>query len=141
MSEKRRVVITGCGALSPLGPDVGALWNGLVEGRSGVGMITRFDATEFTTKIAAEVKTFDALVQEMEENTKGKSSLSWFQSSATAYVQASKEMMRHMKEGKKFSRMEQQWIARGSGWMVKGSYEAVLKKFNDLIDKSNSVRF
>ena len=59
MSEKRRVVITGCGALSPLGPDVGALWNGLVEGRSGVGMITRFDATEFTTKIAAEVKDFD----------------------------------------------------------------------------------
>ena len=107
-------------------------------------MLLRFESREKEPnheKIAAEVKTFDALVQEMEENTKGKSSLSWFQSSATAYVQASKEMMRHMKEGKKFSRMEQQWIARGSGWMVKGSYEAVLKKFNDLIDKSNSVRF
>jgi 3-oxoacyl-[acyl-carrier-protein] synthase II len=52
-------VITGCGAVSPLGPDVGALWTGLVECRSGVGMITRFDATEFTTKIAAEVKDFD----------------------------------------------------------------------------------
>jgi len=59
VTEKRRVVITGCGAVSPLGPDVNALWNGLLECRSGVGMITRFDATEFTTKIAAEVKNFD----------------------------------------------------------------------------------
>jgi 3-oxoacyl-[acyl-carrier-protein] synthase II len=52
-------VITGCGAISPLGLDVGALWSGLVGCRSGVGMITRFDATDFTTKIAAEVKGFD----------------------------------------------------------------------------------
>jgi 3-oxoacyl-[acyl-carrier-protein] synthase II len=55
----RRVVITGCGAISPLGLDVAALWSGLVEGRTGIGPITRFDAAEFTTKIAAEVKGFD----------------------------------------------------------------------------------
>jgi 3-oxoacyl-[acyl-carrier-protein] synthase II len=59
VTEKRRVVITGCGAVSPLGLDVAALWSGLIGGRSGVGMITRFDATEFTTKIGAEVKGFD----------------------------------------------------------------------------------
>ncbi|MDY0001309.1 MAG: DUF3829 domain-containing protein [Polyangia bacterium] len=107
-------------------------------------MLLRFESREKEPnheKIATEVKAFDTLVQEMEENTKGKSSLSWFQSSSNAYVQAAKEMMRHMKEGKKFSRTEQNWIARGSGWMVRGSYDAVLKKFNDLIDKSNSVRF
>lgn len=107
-------------------------------------MLLRFEGKEKEPnheKIAAEVKAFDTLVLEMEENTKGKSSLSWFQSAATAYVQASKEMMRHLKEGKKFSKWDQNTIARGNGWMVKGSYEAVLKKFNDLIDKSNSVRF
>ena len=59
MTEKRRVVVTGCGCVSPLGPDVESLWNGLVECRSGVGLITRFDTTEFVTKIAAEVKDFD----------------------------------------------------------------------------------
>jgi 3-oxoacyl-[acyl-carrier-protein] synthase II len=59
VTEKRRVVVTGCGCVSPLGPDVESLWNGLVECRSGVGLITRFDATEFVTKIAAEVKDFD----------------------------------------------------------------------------------
>jgi len=59
VTDKRRVVITGCGCVSPLGPDVESLWNGLLECRSGVGLIARFDASEFATKIAAEVKNFD----------------------------------------------------------------------------------
>jgi 3-oxoacyl-[acyl-carrier-protein] synthase II len=58
--EKRRVVITGLGAVTPLGNSTEAFWDGLVAGRSGVGAITRFDATKLPTRIAAEVKDFDA---------------------------------------------------------------------------------
>ncbi len=59
MTEKRRVVITGIGCISPLGLDVKSLWEGLMNCRSGVGMITRFDTENFATKIGAEVKDFD----------------------------------------------------------------------------------
>ncbi|MDP9106312.1 MAG: beta-ketoacyl-ACP synthase II [Candidatus Eremiobacteraeota bacterium] len=57
--EKRRVVITGLGAVTPLGNSREAFWDGLVAGRSGVGPITAFDSHKLTTQIAAEVKGFD----------------------------------------------------------------------------------
>lgn len=60
MSQHPRVVITGLGAVTPLGLDVASTWQGLLEGRSGIGPITRFDATEIPVKIAGEVKGFDA---------------------------------------------------------------------------------
>jgi 3-oxoacyl-[acyl-carrier-protein] synthase II len=53
---KRRVVVTGLGAVSSLGNDVRATWEGLVAGRSGIGPITLFDVSGFRTKLAAEVK-------------------------------------------------------------------------------------
>jgi 3-oxoacyl-[acyl-carrier-protein] synthase II len=56
----RRVVITGLGLVTPLGIGVDETWSALCEGRSGIGEITRFDTTGFTTKIAAEVKDFNA---------------------------------------------------------------------------------
>ena len=55
-----RVVITGMGAVSPLGLDVPSLWEALVSGKSGVDYITLFDAQAFETRIAAEVKGFEA---------------------------------------------------------------------------------
>ena len=55
-----RVVVTGMGAVTALGLDVASTWEGLVAGRSGVGPITQFDASRLTTRIAAEVKDFDA---------------------------------------------------------------------------------
>ncbi len=54
----RRVVVTGMGAVTPLGFGVDALWDGVVQGRSGVGPVTRFDATGFPCRIAAEVRDF-----------------------------------------------------------------------------------
>jgi 3-oxoacyl-[acyl-carrier-protein] synthase II len=54
----RRVVVTGLGLVTPLGIGVGKSWKNLCAGKSGVGEITRFDATDFQTKIAAEVKDF-----------------------------------------------------------------------------------
>ncbi len=53
-----RVVITGLGAVTPLGNDVESYWNGLKEGRNGIDNITKFDTTEYKTKLAAEVKNF-----------------------------------------------------------------------------------
>src|SRR5215472_17969829 len=55
----RRVVVTGIGVVSPVGSDVDTVWASLVEGASGVGPITRFDASGFPTRIAAEVRGFD----------------------------------------------------------------------------------
>lgn len=58
---KRRVVITGMGAITPVGIGVEESWQSLCQGKSGVGMITRFDATGFRTRIAGEVKGFEPL--------------------------------------------------------------------------------
>ncbi|TCP70665.1 beta-ketoacyl-ACP synthase II [Baia soyae] len=58
---KRRVVVTGLGALTPIGNEVVTFWNNLIAGKSGLGYITRFDATDYPTRIAAEVKDFDSL--------------------------------------------------------------------------------
>lgn len=56
---KRRVVVTGLGAVTPLGNTVDETWAAIREGKSGVGPITLFDASDFKVKIAAEVKNFD----------------------------------------------------------------------------------
>lgn len=57
--SRRRVVVTGLGAVSPVGNDVQTTWQNIVAGRSGIGPITRFDASAFTCRIAGEVKDFD----------------------------------------------------------------------------------
>ena len=54
----RRVVVTGMGAVTPLGNDVATFWDGLVSGKNGVGFITKFDTTDYKVKIAGEVKDF-----------------------------------------------------------------------------------
>lgn len=56
----RRVVITGMGAISPIGNNVAAMWASMLEGRHGIGAITHFDTEPFKVKLAAEVKNFDA---------------------------------------------------------------------------------
>ena len=57
--SKRRVVVTGLGLVSPLGNDLASSWDGIVNGRSGIGPITHFDASGFATRIAGEVRDFD----------------------------------------------------------------------------------
>ncbi len=56
---KRRVVITGLGIVSPVGNDLDSAWDNIVNGRSGIGSITRFDTSAFSARIAGEVKGFD----------------------------------------------------------------------------------
>ncbi len=55
----RRVVVTGIGLKTPVGNNVDAFWNALLSGKSGIGMITGFDTTEYPTKIGGHVKDFD----------------------------------------------------------------------------------
>jgi len=57
-----RVVVTGVGALTPVGNTADELWSALIQGRSGIGPITKFDSTGYPTRIAGEVKNFDPLV-------------------------------------------------------------------------------
>ena len=57
---ERRVVVTGMGAVTPLGNDVASFWDGLVNGRSGIGHITLFDPERVPSKVAGEVRGFDA---------------------------------------------------------------------------------
>ncbi|MEM8806268.1 MAG: beta-ketoacyl-ACP synthase II [Cyanobacteria bacterium P01_G01_bin.38] len=59
--EKKRVVITGMGAITPLGNTLGAYWQGLTSGKNGIGDITLFDASQHACRIAGEVKGFDPL--------------------------------------------------------------------------------
>ena len=59
MSQRRRVVITGMGLVSPLGNDMATSWDGIVNGRSGLGPIITFDTEGYSTKIAGEIRGFD----------------------------------------------------------------------------------
>ncbi|QOV19441.1 beta-ketoacyl-ACP synthase II [Blautia liquoris] len=56
---KRRVVVTGLGAITPLGNDVNSFWDGVKAGKVGIGEITKFDTSDFKAKLAAEVKNFN----------------------------------------------------------------------------------
>ena len=59
--QLKRVVVTGLGALTPLGNNLNDYWNNLIKGVSGAGPITRFDPEKFKTKFACEIKNYDPL--------------------------------------------------------------------------------
>ena len=59
--ELKRVVVTGLGAITPLGNTLPETWEGIINGKSGAGPITQFDASKFKTQFACEVKGFDPL--------------------------------------------------------------------------------
>ncbi|MFC1538535.1 beta-ketoacyl-ACP synthase II [Candidatus Latescibacterota bacterium] len=59
MATERRVVVTGIGVISPIGNSVDEFWTSLINGKSGIGTITKFDASDLKTRIAGEVKNFN----------------------------------------------------------------------------------
>ncbi len=71
LAERRRVVITGLGIISPIGQDVDTYWTALLAGRSGIKPIAAFDASEFTTRFAGEAPDFDPL-KWMDKRTAGR---------------------------------------------------------------------
>ncbi len=82
----KRVVITGMGVVAPVGNDLNTFWNSLITGKCGIDFITKFDTTDYKTKVAAEVKDFDALLY-MDKNEKRKMDL-FSQFAMAAAVQA-----------------------------------------------------
>ncbi len=59
--ELNRVVVTGLGAITPIGNNLEEYWQGLIQAKNGIGYITHFDTTDYACKIAGEVKDFDPL--------------------------------------------------------------------------------
>ncbi len=59
--KNRRVVVTGIGAISPVGNNVQTMWGNLIKGKSGIDFVTKVDKNEFPAKVAGEVKDFDIL--------------------------------------------------------------------------------
>ena len=85
----RKVVITGLGAITPIGNDVNTYWENLKAGKVGIGPITKFDTTDYKVKLAAEVKDFDA-TQYMDFKTAKRAEL-FSQYAMAAAVQAMKD--------------------------------------------------
>ncbi len=98
---KRRVVITGIGIVSPLGLDRDSTWNGVLESRSGVATITRFDATAFSAKIAAEVKGWDPLPYIEPKEVKKHDLFSQYSMGAAAQAWADAKLESHSYEASK----------------------------------------
>jgi 3-oxoacyl-[acyl-carrier-protein] synthase II len=91
MISRQRVVITGLGLVSPLGIGVEASWRMALEGKSGIGPITQFDASSLPARIAGEVKDFDpALYVEAKEIKKMDRFIHFAMASATMAMQDSK---------------------------------------------------
>lgn len=88
---KRRVVITGLGAVTPVGNDVDTFWNNIKAGVCGIDFITKFDITDFKAKLAAEVKNFDPLLYMDRKDAKRMEPFSHFaMASATQAVEDAK---------------------------------------------------
>ncbi|MHC1720113.1 MAG: beta-ketoacyl-ACP synthase II [Clostridiaceae bacterium] len=88
---KRRVVITGLGAVTPVGNDVETFWNNIKAGVCGIDFITKFDITDFKAKLAAEVKDFDPLIYMDRKDAKRMEAFSHYaMASATQAVEDAK---------------------------------------------------
>ena len=115
----RRVVVTGLGAVTPVGNDVETFWNNLTNGVSGIGMITKFDTTDYKVKIAAEVKDFDPLLY-MEKGEARKEDL-FSQYAVAAAAQAMNDSGLNAVEGEKEVNIDPErlgvYIGSGTGGM------------------------
>lgn len=126
---KRRVVVTGLGAITPIGNDTESFWQGLKEKKLGFGPITYFDATEYKAKLAAEVKDFDA---KQYMDAKAARRMEPFSQFAVA---ASKEALNHAGINMDAEDPYRVGVSIGSGI---GSLQAVEKEHKKLLEKGPS---
>lgn len=109
---RRRVAITGLGAVSPIGNDASSTWNNLMAGQSGIANIQQFDASAFPTRIAAEIKSFQPTVKPNGRHNRFSLSFTWFALEAAhqAFLDAGIAPERHNAE---------RWgVVAGSGMMT-----------------------
>ena len=128
----RRVVVTGLGALTPLGNNVPAFWNNLVDGISGAGPITRFDSTHFKTQFACEVKNFNP-TEFLERREARKLDMY----SIYALVAASEAMIDSKLDIEKVN-LDRAGVIWGSGI---GGLDTFLKECGDFASGSGAPRF
>jgi len=124
--EKRRVVVTGLGVLSPIGCTTEKFWNALIEGKSGIGPITHFDATEFSCRIAGEITDYDPLKY---FSTKEARNLAAFVQFAAV---ASDEAVAHAKLDLKSVDLDRVGVLVGSGI---GSIETVENEYKKYTER------
>lgn len=122
IKELKRVVVTGLGAITPLGNSIDELWTNLVAGKSGVGVITKFDTTHFKTKFAAEVKNFNAS-QYFEKNEARKYDL------FTQYAVAAAD------EAIKSARIDFEKLNRNKVGVIWGSGNGGILTFQDQVEE------
>jgi len=122
---KRRVVITGVGAVTPLGNNIETTWAGIKEGRSGVGPITRVNADDFPAKVAAEVKDFD--IEAYVDRKEGRKMDRFTQFALAASIMAMKDA--NLELTPELGLRTGVWIGSGIGGME--TYEAQFRNFLD----------
>lgn len=121
--NKRRVVVTGLGAVTPVGNDVQTMWDNLVAGKSGIDFVTRVNKDDFPAKVAAEVKDFDPL-QYMDKKDARKMDL--FTQFAVAASKMAVEDAKLVIDDRNADRVGV-WIGSGIGGMQ--TYEDQINKF------------
>ena len=125
----RRVVITGMGAITPIGNSVPDMWESVKAGKSGAGPITKFDPSEFATKIAAEVKDFDAKEYMDKKEARKMETFSQFT------VAASLEAMKDAKLSEGDYDPDRTGVILGVGI---GGFETIESSYKSLFDKGPS---
>src|SRR5690625_1105386 len=123
MSNKRRVVVTGLGAVTPLGNDVATTWKGIQAGKSGIGPITTVNKDDFPVHVAAELKDYDATMHISKKDAKRMDPFTQYA------VSASKMAVEDAKLTIDESNAERVgvWIGCGIGGM--DTYETQLRNF------------
>ena len=123
---ERRVVITGLGAITPIGNNVEEFWKGIKEGKCGIGEITHFDTTNYKVKLAAEVKGYNPEEYFDRRNAKRLDTFSQFA------IIAAKEAWNDSKLDKEKEDMERVGVILGSGI---GGLETMEKEMSNLHEK------
>ena len=123
---ERRVVITGLGAITPIGNNVEEFWKGIKEGKCGIDEITHFDATEYKVKLAAEVKGYNPEEYFDRRNAKRLDKFSQFA------IIAAKEAWNDSKLDKEKENMERVGVILGSGI---GGLETMEKEMSNIYEK------
>jgi len=128
---KRRVVVTGLGLVTPCGNDVPTTWSALMAGESGAGVITKFDPTAFSARLACEVKGFDALDFLEKKEARRMGAFTHFA------LAASDEAMKHsgLVIDKSNAEMIGTYISSGIGdfWAIEREHEKLLNSGPDRV--------
>ena len=131
--HQRRVAVTGLGAVCPLGNNVKAMWDSLMQGECGVAEITHFDATQFPTRIAAEVKNFEPSFPQAQKLQRNLTRFTAFA------LEAAYEAMQDANLTGSISDFSQFGVVVGAGMMT-AEYD-YLQRFQEIVAKDGQINW